>query len=218
MKAVFMATATTAALLLPAVAEAKTGSIYDITFAKGSEKVTFTGDAADCAQFAVCGYDGTVEYTIGGKPKGKIVLTRTRAGRVDASARYSTSGVTESSVTPPADGTACSDTVARKNDVFSLTSSGPKLQSLLLAYHDGASQDYLETTCPGPTEADVRAADALPEGIFRSKDFFRGKKPKLSLGGSTPFTRSGFRSTIEWSLEFKAKQRACSPRCKLPAG
>jgi hypothetical protein len=204
-------------LLIPAAADAKTGSIYDVTFAKGFQKVTFTGDAADCAQFAVCGYDGTVEYTIGGKPKGTIVLTRTKAGKVDGSASYSSAGgTTVSSVTPPADGSACSDTVVRKNDVFSLTSSGSKFQSLLLAYHDGATTDYLETTCPGPTEADVRAADALPEGLFRAKDFFRGKKPRLSLGGSTPFTRSGFRSTIEWSLDFKAKQRACSPRCKLP--
>jgi hypothetical protein len=206
-------------LLLPAAAQARTGSIYDVTFAKGFERVTFTGDAADCAQFSVCGYDGTVEYRIGGKAKGRIILTKTRAGKVEASARYSTAnGVTESNVTPPAGGSSCSSGSSRRNDVFSLDSSGPKLQSLLLAYHDGATQDYLETACPGPTEADVRAADALPEGIFNAKDFFRGRKPKLSMGGSTPFTRAGFRSTIEWSLSFKAKRRDCSPRCKLPAG
>jgi hypothetical protein len=208
-----------AMLLLPAAAQAKTGSIYDVTSAKGFERVTFTGDAPDCDVFTVCGYDGTVEYKIGGKATGKIFLTKTRAGKVEATARYSTAGgATKAAVSAPAGSTDCSDTVPRRNDVFSLDSSGPKLQSLLLTYHGGATQDYLETSCPGPTEADVRDADALPEGLFRAKDFFRGRKPRLSMGGSTPFTRSGFRSTIEWSLSFRAKERVCSPRCKLPAG
>jgi hypothetical protein len=206
-------------LLLPAAASAKTGSIYDITFAKGFERVTFTGDAPNCAQFAVCGYDGSVEYKIGGHVKGKIVLTKARSGKVEASARYnSAGGTTRARVTPPAGGTSCQNLVTRRNDVFSLNSSGSKFQSLLLAYHDGATKDYLETSCPGPTEADVRAADAMPEGIFRAKDFFKGRKPHLTASGSTPFTRAGFRSTMEYSLEFRAKGRACNPRCKLPAG
>jgi hypothetical protein len=89
---------------------------------------------------------------------------------------------------------------------------------VLLAYHSGATTDYLETACPGPTEADVKAADALPEGLFRAKDFFRGRKPGLTLSGATPFKGSGFNATIEWDLSFKAKRRDCSPRCKLPAG
>jgi hypothetical protein len=208
-----------AMLLIPAAADAKTGSIYDVTFAKGFERVTFSGDQdSSCAQFAVCGYQGTVTYRIGGTPKGKIFLTKSRSGKVKASARYTTTGSTETSVTPPAPDTTCTDTVAHKTDVFTLNSSGPKFQSLLLAYHAGAATDYLATGCPGPTEKDVAAADALPEGIFRAKDLFRGAKPVFSLSGATPFKAVGFNSTIEWDLKFKAKLRDCSPNCKLPAG
>jgi hypothetical protein len=70
----------------------------------------------------------------------------------------------------------------------------------------------------GPTERDVADANALPEGIFTAKDFFRGATPKLSLGGSTPFTAKGFKSSIEWNLKFRLRARECSPDCKLPAG
>jgi hypothetical protein len=64
----------------------------------------------------------------------------------------------------------------------------------------------------------VKAAGALPEGLFRAKDLFRGPKPGFNLGGATPFQRGGFNATVEWELKFKFAERACSPRCKLPAG
>jgi hypothetical protein len=208
-----------AMLIVPAAAQAKTGSIYDVTFAKGFERLTFLGDAdTNCAQFGVCGYDGTVTYRIGDKPKGKVFLTKGKSGKVRGSARYATAGRTEATVTPPAPGTECQDSVGHKTDVFTANSSGSRFQSLLVGYHDGASTDYLETACPGLTEADVRAADALPEGLFRAKDFFRGPKPALSLSGSTPFRTKGFNANVRWDLKFKLTERDCSPRCKLPAG
>lgn len=206
-------------IAVPASADAKRGSIYDMTQAKGFERLTFSGDAdSSCAQFSVCGYTGKVTYTIGGAPKGKLVLTKARSGKVKASARYTTQGLTEASVHPPPPGTDCLDSVANKTDVFTLVSSGSKFQSLLMTYHGGAKTDYLRTSCPGLTEADVRAANAIPEGIFRAKDLFRGPKPGLSLGGSTPFRAKGFNATVEWDLHFKMDERGCSPRCKLPAG
>jgi hypothetical protein len=208
-----------AMLLVPASAQAKRGSIYDLTKAAGFERVTFSGDVdANCAQFNTCGYTGAVTYTIGGKPKGKIVLTKARSGKVKASARYKTQGLTEASVTPPAPAEKCLNSVTHKTDVFSMSSSGSKFQSLILAYHAGASTDYLATGCPGLTEKDVAAAGALPEGLFRTKDVFRGSKPGFTMSGATPFKQAGFTATIEWDLRFKSKQRDCSPNCKLPAG
>lgn len=208
-----------AMLLLPAAADAKRGSIYDLTKAAGFERVTFSGDAdSNCAQFSVCGYSGVVTYRIGAKPKGRIVLTKSPSGKVKGSARYTSEGASKARVTPPGGGSDCTDTVSRTADVFSLSSSGSRFQSLLLAYHAGAATDYLKTACTGPTEADVAAANALPEGLFRAKDFFRGRKPGFALSGATPFTQAGFKATIEWNLSFKTRQRDCSPNCKLPAG
>lgn len=210
--------AAVAMLLLPAVADAKRGSIYDVKKASGFERVTFSGDAdANCAQFSVCGYSGIVTYRMGGTPKGTIALTKSRSGKVKASARYKLSGATKTAVTPPS-GAQCTDDIAHNTDVFSLTSSGSRFQSLLLEYHRGATVDYLKTACAGPTEADVRAAGAMPEGLFAAKDFFRGKRPRFALSGATSFKQAGFNATIEWSMNFGVKQRACSPKCQLPAG
>jgi hypothetical protein len=205
-------------LLLPAAAQAKRGSIYDVTKASGFERLTFTGDPdSSCVQFNVCGYSGVTNYKIGGTTKGTLVLTKTKKGKVSARASYKANGKTTTTVTPPAPGTDCTDTVTHPKDVFSLTSSGSSFRSLLLAYHVGATQDYLKTQCMGPTEADVADANALPEGIFTAKDFFRGTRPRLSLGGGTPFKAKGFNVSIEWDLKFRLKNRVCSPDCKLPA-
>jgi hypothetical protein len=156
-----------------------------------------------------------VTYTIGGSTKGTIVLTRSKTGRASGNARYRAGGTTRADVTQ---GTACTDTVAHRTDVFGLTSSGPRFDSLLLTYHPPGSHDYLRTQCAGPAEADVAAADARPEGIFRTRDFFRGKRPSFTLAGGTPFQSGGYNTSIEWSLKFKARQRECSPRCRIPAG
>jgi hypothetical protein len=207
-----------AALALPAVAEAKRGSIYDVTKATGFERMTFTGDAADCLQFAVCGYNGKVEYRISGKPKGVLRLTRnSKTGKVNGSAKYKTNGTTTATVTPPS-GADCTDTVSHKSDRFTLLSSGSRFQSLLLAYHSPGGTDYLDSACTGPSEADAENANALPGGLFKAKDFFRGRKPSLGLSGGTPFRQGGFNATVEWNLKFKFRERDCSPRCKLPAG
>jgi hypothetical protein len=203
--------------LAPGVAEAKRGSIYNITSASGFERVTFTGDsAAGCESFGVCGYTGTVTYAIGGKPRGKLVLARSRNGKVSGGATYRTTGVTEATVTPPGDGPDCTDTVRHKVDVFSMASAGPRFQSLLLTYHlDG--DDYLDTDCPGPNERDAAEAGALPEGSFRAADFFKGERPRLELSGGFPFISQGFSAASEWDLRFRAKGRACNPRCRIPA-
>lgn len=219
-KAALAAAAAAAIALVPAAdAQARRGSIYDMTQATGFEKITFSGDMdANCLQFNVCGYSGTVTYRIGGKPKGKLALTKSRSGKVNAAGTYRTNGVTTTNVTAPAGGQDCAETKAHKSDHFGLLSSGSRNQSLRLVYHSAGGPDYLDTACNGPSEADADNANALPEGIFAAKDFFRGRKPSFGSGGSTPFTQGGFNATIEWNLKFKARERDCSPRCKLPAG
>jgi hypothetical protein len=206
-------------LLTPAAAQAKRGSIYDITKASGFERLTFTGDPdSSCDEFSVCGYEGTTTYRISGTPKGTIIVRRTKSGKVSGKASYKTKGVTTTKVTPPAPAADCTDTVPHTRDVFGLSPSGPKFNSVLLTYHRGATDDYLKTQCMGPTEADVKAANAQPEGLFRSRDFFSGTRPKFNLGGGTPFRAKGFNVSVEWDLKYKAKARDCSPDCKLPAG
>lgn len=211
--------AVAALMLVPAAAQAKRGAIYDITKASGFERLTYTGDTdSSCDQFSVCGYSGVTTYKIGGTPKGTIILTRTKSGKVSGRASYRTSGKTTAKVTPPAPAADCTDTVSHPRDVFKLSSAGRNFSSVLLTYHGGAKDDYLKTQCTGPTEADVNEANAMPEGLFNAKDFFRGKRPKFNLGGSTPFKARGFNASVEWELKFKAKARECSPDCKLPAG
>ena len=208
-----------AALLvaLPAGAAAKRGYIYDLTSAKGFERLTFSGDpAADCASFGTCDYAGVVTYTISGKPKGTIALTRSRSGKVSGTARYTTNGTTVSDVTPVGSRPNCNDSVDHNRDGWSIATSGASARNLLVTYHDGLTTDYLATNCAGPTEKDVKAAGVLPTGRFSAKDFFRGEKPSFAISGGTPFQAGGWNASIEWDLKFKARERNCSPHCELP--
>jgi hypothetical protein len=206
----------TAMAVVPAAASARTGSIYDVTFAKGYERVTFDGSQnGGCDLYSTCGYSGTVTYTIGGTPKGKVLLTRSHKGKVSATARYRTAGTTKVRVRPPDGSADCTDTVSHKTDVFTLGSQGSRFQNLVLNYHPFGA-DYLDTKCGGPNEGAVSDAGVLPRGVFRPKDFFRGDTPSFTLTGGYSFRAAGFASAIDWRLSFKLKARACSPHCKLP--
>jgi hypothetical protein len=208
--------AVAAMTLAPAPALARKGSIFDLTQARGFEKVTFKGDvAAGCMARGTCGFRGTVKYTISGKPKGLIVLARTASGKLVGDARYKTKGVTTSRVTDPASATPCRYEHAFTHDVFALRSTGSKFQNLLLSYHPGGGH-YLDAGCPGPNERDLRNADALPAGSFMAADF-HGPKLGFSLSGALPFEGAGFTATSAWNLSFKAMARACNPNCRLPA-
>jgi hypothetical protein len=216
-KATLAATAALAALaIVPATADAKRGSIYDVTRATGFEKVTFTGDAdGGCDLYGVCGYSGTVSYVISGKPRGTLRLTKGKNGKVTARASYKTNGVTHMHVTPPPDqGSACDVTLHHNTDVFDLHSRGSHNQLLMFTYHP-SGPDYLDTSCAGPNEGAVSDAGVLPSALFQPSDFFGGTSPSFGLSGSTPFRAAGFSSTIQWKLQYKMKARACSPRCQL---
>ncbi len=205
-----------ATLIVPAAATAKTGSIFKITHAKGVERVTFTGDsAASCARFGTCGYRGTVTYAVRGKPRGTLVLARSRSGRISGGATYRTRAVTSASVTPPAGAATCTDTVRHKTDLFSAQSLPNSAKALLISYESGG-EDILATSCPGPTEADAAAAGALPEGTFKARGF-TGKRLRWGFSGAVAFRRRGFSANSEWDFVFRAAGRSCNPRCALPA-
>lgn len=207
--------ATISAIAAPTAGAAKTGSIFDMTIARGYERVTFTGDsAAKCEDFGTCGYKGTVTYAIDGKPRGTLLLAKSRSGRYTGGATYKTKGVTTADVTMP-DGTACTDIVKHGTDVFSMTSLPASAKTLLLSYHD-AGDDYLDTTCTTPTEENLQAAGALPEGTFEAAGF-TGKRVKWALKGALEFKANGFSGASEWKLGFKASGRRCNPRCRIPA-
>jgi hypothetical protein len=208
--------AVAAMALAPAPALARKGSIFDLTLARGFEKVTFKGDsAAGCAARGTCGFRGSTTYRIGGKPKGTIVVARSNTGKITGDARYQTKGITRTRVTEPGSATPCTYEHAFTHDVFALRSTGSKFQNLLLSYHPGGGH-YLDVGCPSPNEKDLRGAGALPEGSFRAADF-HGPKLGFSFSGSLPFTAAGFSATSEWDLSYKAKARACNPNCRLPA-
>lgn len=197
-------------------ASAKTGSIFDLTKAGGFERVTYKGDAAaNCASFGTCGYAGTVTYRIGGTPRGALFLAKSRSGRYSGHASYRTNGMTTASVTGPATDPECADTVRHRSDVFTLKSLPSSARTLLLSYHS-ATTDFLDTDCVAPTEKDLAAGGALPEGAFPASGFTR-KRVSWAMSGSQPFRAGGFSGASEWNLNFKAKSRACNPRCRIPA-
>jgi hypothetical protein len=201
--------------IAPAAAAAKTGSVYDVMSAKGYERVTFDGTQnGGCDLYNTCGYTGTVKYSIGGTPHGKLVLARSNKGKVKATAHYRTAGTTQVRVRPPDGSADCTDKVTHKTDVFTLNSEGSRFQNLVLNYHPFGA-DYLDTKCGGPNEGAVSDAGVLPRGVFRPKDFFRGDKPSFTLTGGYSFRAAGFSSAIDWRLSFKLKARACSPHCKI---
>jgi hypothetical protein len=202
--------------IAPAAAAAKTGSVYDVTFAKGYERVTFDGTQnGGCDLYGTCGYTGTVKYAFGGTPHGKVVLTRAHSGKVKATAHYRTRGTTQVRVNPPDGGATCTDTVSHNRDVFALASEGSHFQNLVLNYHPFGA-DYLDTRCGGPNEGAVSDAGVLPRGVFSPKAFFKGDHPSFTLTGGYSFRAAGFSSAIDWRLAYKLKARACSPHCKLP--
>jgi hypothetical protein len=218
-KAALAAAIALAALAIAPTAEAaKRGWIYDVTKASGFETVTFTGDQdAACELYDVCGYSGEVGYQISGKPKGKLVVTRSKSGKVQGHASYRTKGLTVTRVTPPSDqpGPDCTQTIAHKTDTFDIFSRGVANDRLMFVWH-ATGTDYLDTKCGGPNEGAVSDAGVLPEALFQTKDFFDGSKPSFAVRGATPFRAGGFTSNIKYSLRFKMKARACSPRCALP--
>jgi hypothetical protein len=204
--------------IAPSAEAAKRGWIYDVTKASGFETVTYTGDNdAGCVLYKVCGYSGEVGYKLSGKPKGTLVVTRSKSGKIQGRATYNSKGLTTTRVTPPSDqpGPDCTQSISHKTDTFDLFSRGSHNDRLMFVWHS-FGPDYLDTKCTGPNEGAVADAGVLPQALFQTSDFFNGSKPSFAFKGATPFRAGGFSSTIQYKLQFKMKARACSPRCALP--
>jgi hypothetical protein len=191
-----LAIALAAVAMAPAAASATTTS-YRVTKATGSEIVAFTADPGTCARFVTCGYHGTVTYTFGGTPSGRLVLDQGASGHVTGAADFSARGTTVADVTT---GDACTDTVRHRREHFSMRSPS-RLGKLIFGLH-GAKTDYLATACAGPTEADLKRDGALPTGKFKRKDF-AAQATRFTLNGSASFREKGYRGTDTWKLSYR---------------
>jgi hypothetical protein len=198
-----------ASAALPAAAVARTGPMYHVMQASGTEKISFTADPNTCGLQLTCGNAGTVTYKFGGTPSGRLEVARDRRGRVNGVADFKSRGTTVARITQ---GTPCSDTVTHAREHFSLTSRS-RLGSLLFEFHGGKT-DHIVTDCPGPTEADLAHDRALPEASFRQKDF-KGFSVRFGLKGSSSFRESGYRGTVTWKLKYGLERYRCSPNCKI---
>ena len=195
--------------MVPAAAAARTGVLYHVVGASGTQKVKFDADPATCGLQLTCGNEGTITYKFGGTPSGRLEATRDRRGRVRGVADFKSRGTTVAQVS---EGTRCSATVTHRREHFSLTSRS-RLGSLLFEFHGGKT-DHLVTDCAGPTEADLAHDHALPEGSFRQKDF-KGFSVSFGVKGSSPFRESGYRGTVTWKLRYALERYRCSPKCKI---
>jgi hypothetical protein len=194
---------------LPAAAAARTGTLYHVVHASGTQKVSFTADPNTCGLQLTCGNEGTITYKFGGTPSGRLEAARDRRGRVNGVADFKSLGTTVARITQ---GAPCTDTVSHRREHFSLTSRS-QLGSLLFEFHGGRT-DYMVTDCAGPTEADLAHDRALPEGSFRQKDF-KGFSVKFALRGNSSFRESGYRGTVTWNLKYGLERYRCSPNCKF---
>lgn len=192
-----------AAAALPATAAAATPgkTVYDVVKASGTERVTFSADTATCAQFVTCGFGGSVNYTFGGTPSGRLVLNQSRSGRISGSAAFGSHGTTVSDVTS---GAVCQDTVRHKREEFSIDSRTPRGR-LLFGLHGGKT-DYLATDCAGPSEAALAHDHALPSGKFKH-NAFNALHTAIGLQGTASFREAGYVGKVTWKLKYRVKRR-----------
>jgi hypothetical protein len=194
-----LAIALAATTALPASALASTQS-YKVVKAAGTEKVEFAADAKTCARFLTCGYAGTVTYTFGGTPSGKLVLRKDARGRVKGAAAFTSRGKTVSDLTS---GAVCTDTVRHKREQFSIASKS-RLGRLVFGLH-GARIDYLVTDCAGPTEAQLERDGALPNGTFK-RTAFEARTTTFGLTGSASFREAGYLGKASWKLSYRVRR------------
>ena len=198
--------ATAAALAAtPATALGADRDVYSVVRASGVERLTFTADPNTCDEFGTCGARGSVVYRFGGQPRGRLVLTTSRRGRVEGAASFRSAGTTRANVTAP-DGTECTDVVRHRTESFSLD-SGRVLRRLLFTLHPRPTRrDYLRTDCAGPSEANLARTGSLPEATFKRRDF-GFQRTSFRAAGEAFFRNRGYRGTVRWSLGYRVVRR-----------
>lgn len=196
-----LAVALVTAAAVPATAAAER-TAYSIERASGFQQLSFEGDPATCAQYAVCGERGTVTHRFGGAPgRGKLVLDR-RGRRQTGSARFRSRGTTTATVDGP--NGSCRDNVSRRREWFSLRGSIARLRFRL--HPRGHGRDYLRTLCATPSEANLARDGALPEGTFDARDF-KNERTAFKLEGTSVFSDRGYRGELRWKLSYRVARR-----------
>lgn len=184
--------------------------VYKIAKASGYIRADFHGDdSAGCRQRGVCGYDGTVEYLFGGKPRSAeaFFLLDKRSGFVGGG-NFRTTAATLAKVAIPGSGD-CTDNVAHSADNFQFQRRGGKVTVTFHNAQADSGPDYLNTRCPGPGEVDLTLANALPTGTFPVSSF-KAHTVNILLSGNRTFTGGGFDGVATWRVLFSLVQSRSS--------
>ena len=204
--ALLVIAATSVLALLPAGAASASSServlVYKITRASGYISAAFKGDQSDgCQGRGVCGYDGTVAYRFGGRPRSAegFFLPSKRSGFVGGG-NFRTDAITLARVDIPGSD-PCTDGVPHSADNFQLLRRGSRVTVSFHGAQADTGPDYLNTRCPGPGEVDLTFARALPTGTFPARSF-KSRNVTIRLSGQKSFVGGGFDGTATWNVTF----------------
>jgi hypothetical protein len=204
--ALLVIAATSVLALLPADAAPASSServlVYKITRASGYIRADFRGDQNDgCQGRGVCGYDGTVAYHFGGRPRSAegFFLPSKRSGFVGGG-NFRTDAITLARVGIPGSD-PCTDGVPHSADNFQLLRRGSRITVSFHGAEADSGPDYLNTRCPGPGEVDLTFARALPTGTFPVSSF-KARNVTIRLSGQKAFVGGGFDGTASWNVTF----------------
>jgi hypothetical protein len=182
-------------------------TLYDVTEAKGTVKVTFHGEErAGCRERGVCSIGGTTTYSFGGKPEfGQVIWARQRKRTVAFYGFFETKGRTTSDVVAAGNPEHCVDRTEVGTDLMMFE---PRSRRVRFDWRDfttdsvflGDDDQVFDTRCAGPhmedfEEGGLPFAD-VPYRVFRSP---RGS---FTTTGSRPFAGGGFAGTVDWTLSY----------------
>lgn len=222
MRRIALALAAALSVTLGAVpAEAKSPrmrvSLYEVTRAQGTIKVTFHGDeAAGCREIGVCGLSGTATYSFGGKPRfGQVVWARQRKRTVAFYGFFDTKAETASDVVSAGSQEHCVDRATHTDDAMSFE---PRSRRIRFDWREsalgdgeviffGGDDDVFDTRCAGPQMEDFEESRALPFADIPYR-VFRSPKSSFRTTGSRPFAGGGFAGTVDWDLRYSFRFRA----------
>jgi hypothetical protein len=174
---------------------------YTASSGNMSEAVSFHGDGtAACARAGLCNTSGTISYGFGGIRDGGLFLIVTRTGHRSSAFGYvnldvgglTTTKVTGSTGTPP-----CSEQDVHKLDLSLIEGHAGRVR--LLFHPVIAAPSFLESDCPGPSDADISHAHALPT-LSIPMSQLREHKVTLATSSQRTFHSGPFAGTVSFSV------------------